>query len=73
MGALKYFSALKASLFSPEFERQKLGADNLNQESYPENTNKKINLAETSAAVAEDGQHSSSAQSSCLWFAWHKN
>lgn len=42
-------------------------------ESYPENTNKKMNLAETSAAVPEDGQHPSNIQSSCLWLAWHKN
>lgn len=44
-----------------------------NQESHPENINKKINLAETSAVVPEDGQHPSNTRSSCLWFLWHKN
>lgn len=75
-GSSQYSADLEASLFSPGFESQKGEGNNLNQELYPENTNRKTNFAETRAMLPwclKMGSTPAAPQSICLWFAWHNN
>lgn len=67
-GSSRYFHFLEASLLSPHSESQKWEGNNLNQGSYPENTIRKISLAET--AVSADGQHSSGSSERLPLVCW---
>lgn len=67
------FCCPQGQLVQPCVSKREIGNKQPESRFISWNTNKKINLAETSAVVPEHGQHPSNTWSSCLWFAWNKN